>query len=103
MDNKRGACLVCGKPLQYFETERELTCALCGKTFSSSASCMDGHYVCDECHARQGVEVILEHCKKSASRDPVALAREIEVSESVRRSLAASKASSGSKSGPLLS
>ena len=77
MDNKRGACLVCGKPLQYFETERELTCALCGKTFSSSASCMDGHYVCDECHARQGVEVILEHCKKSASRDPVALAREI--------------------------
>ena len=77
MDNKRGACLVCGKPLQYFETERELTCALCGKTFFSSASCMDGHYVCDECHARQGVEVILEHCKKSASRDPVALAREI--------------------------
>lgn len=36
-------------------------------------------------------------------RAAVALARETEVSESVRRSLAASKASSGSKSGPLLS
>ena len=36
-------------------------------------------------------------------RAAVALARETEVSESVRRSLAASKAPSGSKSGPLLS
>ena len=77
MSEKRGGCLVCGKPLQYFETERELTCSLCGKTFSSSASCVDGHYVCDGCHARRGVEVILEHCKKSDSKDPVALAREI--------------------------
>lgn len=36
-------------------------------------------------------------------RAAVALARETEVSESVRRSLAASKAPSASKSGPLLS
>ena len=49
-----GACLICGKPLQYFPREREMTCSLCGQTFPSRASCEDGHFVCDSCHARRG-------------------------------------------------
>ena len=51
--------------------------------------------------ADTGIEELMND--SNILRAAVALARETEVSESVRRSLAASKASSGSKSGPLLS
>ena len=72
-----GACLICGKPLQYFPREREMTCSLCGQTFPSRASCEDGHFVCDSCHARRGVEVILDYCRRSALRDPIRMAQEM--------------------------
>jgi len=51
--------------------------------------------------ADTGIEELMND--SNILRAAVALARETEVSESVRRSLAASKAPSGSKSGPLLS
>lgn len=51
--------------------------------------------------ADTGIEELMND--SNILRAAVALARETEVSESARRSLAASKASSGSKSGPLLS
>lgn len=51
--------------------------------------------------ADTGIEELMSD--SSVLRAAVALARETEMSESVRRSLAASKAPSGSKGGPLLS
>jgi len=72
-----GACLVCGKPLRYYEQEREMTCAVCGQTFLSRADCEDGHYICDDCHARQGVEAIMAYCRASASRNPVFMVQEM--------------------------
>ncbi len=68
-----GACLVCGKPLVYFDSERKLTCSFCGGEFASYASCEDGHFVCDECHAKEGVRRIIAFCKTSTSRDPIAI------------------------------
>lgn len=68
-----GACLVCGEPLVYFEEARELECALCHQKFMAYASCAAGHYVCDECHARKGIEVIMAGCRESGSRDPIAI------------------------------
>lgn len=70
-------CLICGKPLQYGTTEREMTCAYCGETFLSSASCADGHYICDRCHAERGVELILHHCRRSTSKNPIQIAQEL--------------------------
>lgn len=68
-----GACLVCGEPLVYFEEARELECALCHQKFMAYASCAAGHYVCDECHARKGIEAIMAGCRESGSRDPIAI------------------------------
>lgn len=68
-----GACLVCGKPLIYFETARELECSFCGGHFSSYASCEDGHYICDACHSKKGVDAVLEYCLNCDSRNPVAI------------------------------
>mgnify|MGYP000406186255 CR=1 FL=1 len=73
----RTGCLICGAPLHYFQQERELECALCHRKFPANASCEAGHFVCDECHARRGLEVIREACGKSASRDPITLMQEI--------------------------
>lgn len=77
MSRDPGACLICGEPLRYFTEEREMTCSLCGRSFPSRAACAAGHYVCDDCHAARGVEVILDHCRNSASKDPVAMAQAI--------------------------
>jgi len=71
------ACLVCGAPLAYFETARELTCEFCGKKFLSNAACAQGHYVCDACHAQKAVEDILAVCEKTGGTDPIAIARSL--------------------------
>ncbi|HIY08301.1 MAG TPA: SAM-dependent methyltransferase [Firmicutes bacterium] len=66
-----GACLVCGKPLVYTETARELRCVFCHKPAAAYASCVDGHYVCDQCHEEKGVQTILDYCLSSPLTDPI--------------------------------
>ena len=39
MSGKRGACLVCGKPLLYYENAREMECSICHKKFENNVSC----------------------------------------------------------------
>lgn len=72
-----GACLVCGKPIVYYENAREMECVMCHKKFESHASCEDGHYICDACHSRKGIQVIIEGCRKSRSRNPIEIMQEL--------------------------
>lgn len=74
---KIGACLVCGKPIQYFEKAKKMECVICHGTFESHASCEDGHYVCDACHAEKGIQVIMEGCRKTDSRNPIEIVQEL--------------------------
>ena len=67
------ACLLCGAELEYFTDEREMQCVYCGRTFKSTACCKNGHYVCDECHSKDGIAVILSTCRRTESRDPIAI------------------------------
>lgn len=50
---------------------------MCHKRFESHASCEDGHYICDACHAKKGIQVIMEGCAKSTSRNPIAIRQEL--------------------------
>ena len=75
MTQKIEACLICGEPLVYYETAREMTCVYCGRPFPSNAACEAGHFVCDACHSRKAVENILAYCGTCESRDPIAIAR----------------------------
>lgn len=77
MKRNEGACLVCGKPLVYFETARELECAVCHERFESYVSCVDGHFVCDRCHGEQGIRSLISRCRESGSRNPIALLQEL--------------------------
>lgn len=70
-------CLVCGKPLEYYEEVQEMTCRVCGKKETGHASCSEGHYVCDACHRAGGVERVMTYCRASDSRDPLKIALDI--------------------------
>lgn len=72
-----GACLVCGKPIVYYEKAQKMECIMCHKEFESHASCEDGHFVCDECHARRGIQVIMEGCRESKSKNPILIMQEL--------------------------
>ncbi len=64
-------CIVCGAPLKEYPDARELTCELCGKTFSANMECENGHYVCDDCHRSGAVESVYDLVKDCTSTDPV--------------------------------
>ncbi len=72
-----GACLVCGKPLNYYETAQMMECVYCHKQFESYASCEDGHFVCDACHAEKGIAAIMDFCSKSNSKNPIEMLQTI--------------------------
>ena len=74
-----GACLVCGKPIVYYEKAKKMECVMCHEEFESHASCEDGHYVCDNCHARRGIEVIMEGCRTSTEKNPLAIMQELKI------------------------
>ncbi len=77
MIKNKQACLVCGKELHYTQTAQEMECVFCHQKFMSNACCEDGHYVCDECHAQKGIEVIMTYCGQTTSKNPIYIAQEI--------------------------
>lgn len=74
MDEKNN-CLLCGKKLVYFETARPMECSVCHRTVESTACCEDGHFICDVCHAARGVDVTVETCLHTPSKNPITIMR----------------------------
>ena len=62
-------CLICGAPLKYLDSDKQMECAVCHKTESSRSVCEKGHYVCNECHTK-GIDSIIGVCLSVESRDP---------------------------------
>ncbi len=62
-------CLICKAPLIYLEMDEEMECAICHRKENSKTRCVNGHYVCNECHMA-GLDTIIGLCLKSASRNP---------------------------------
>ena len=63
-------CLICGAPLEYLGEDAPMTCALCGKTENSKTRCVQGHYVCSECHT-SGMDSVVGLCLQEKSADPI--------------------------------
>jgi len=70
-------CMVCGADLEYSTAEREVRCEYCGTDFSSSAVCASGHFVCDACHAEDGLSLIETVCRTTRETDMITLLRQI--------------------------
>ena len=69
-------CMACGAPLVYTR-DRGHRCAFCGGAFASNSTCQNGHYVCDDCHARDGIEEIRRVCLHSGETDMIRLFEQI--------------------------
>ena len=63
-------CLICKAPLVYLELDEEMECSICHKKENSKTRCINGHYVCNECHMA-GMDELVGLCLKSKSRNPV--------------------------------
>ena len=75
--------MVCGSPLVYEREPQDRHCEFCGMVFQSNASCEKGHFVCDQCHAQDAVEVIRHICLQTGETDMVRLFERIRSHPSV--------------------
>jgi len=69
-------CLICKAPLEYLDTDEEMECELCHKRQSSKTRCINGHFVCDECHT-SGMDEIISICFGSKSANPIEIMEEM--------------------------
>ena len=65
-------CLICKAPLEYLDTDVLMECAICHKQELSKTRCVQGHYVCSDCHT-QGMDSLFGLCLSETSRDPMAI------------------------------
>ena len=65
-------CLICKAPLEYLERDELMECAICHKKENSKTRCINGHYVCNECHTR-GLDSVIGLCLEETSKDPFAI------------------------------
>ncbi len=66
-------CVICGAALAYQNTAHNDTCAICGKDFQTTVTCVTGHYVCDSCHGEDILTQVERVLSKSTFADPMAL------------------------------
>ena len=63
-------CLICKAPLEYLKEDVLMECAVCHKQEYSKTRCVNGHYVCNDCHT-EGMDSILGLCLQESSKDPI--------------------------------
>ena len=63
-------CLICKAPLEYLNEDSLMECAICHKKESSKTRCVNGHYVCNDCH-RKGVDSIIALCLHEKEKNPI--------------------------------
>ena len=69
-------CLICGAPLEYLERDVLMECAVCHKKENSKTACVNGHYVCNDCHT-QGLDSIIAVCLRENSKNPVEIMQKL--------------------------
>lgn len=68
-------CMVCGQALYYSpKTSIRAKCFYCGKEDITNVFCLEGHYVCDECHRKDVLGIVEQICIDSDLTDPIELA-----------------------------
>lgn len=63
-------CLICKEPLEYFEEDTLMECSICHKKENSKTRCINGHYICNDCHT-SGMDSIIGICLRETSKDPI--------------------------------
>lgn len=66
----REECLICNAPLEYLQEDVMMECAVCHKKEYSKTRCVNGHYVCGECHTA-GMDSVIGTCLQESSKNPI--------------------------------
>ena len=70
-------CMVCNEEIIYDNTEINKICHYCGKEVLTNSFCKNGHFVCDQCHKSDSIEIIKKICTNSTETDAAILMQEI--------------------------
>ncbi|MBY8989718.1 MAG: SAM-dependent methyltransferase [Candidatus Lokiarchaeota archaeon] len=76
-EKKSDKCEFCGGNLVYAtdpKNHRNLTCMFCEESFTTNIYCEKGHYICDNCHSKNPIEIIERICEETNIKDPFKLA-----------------------------
>ena len=76
-------CGVCARPLVYGTEPRAMKCSICGQANSTLIFCPEGHFVCDSCHSKAAVDVLLRVLADTTSSDPMAILEKVMAHPSV--------------------
>ena len=63
-------CLICNAKVEYLTEDEPMTCFVCKKQESANIRCINGHYVCNECHM-DGINVIYSKLLNETSKNPI--------------------------------
>lgn len=77
MSKKTDICEICKENLRYLDTPVEHSCFFCGITKSTNIICPENHFICDDCHSKDAIKIILNYCYKTELTDPFQIADEI--------------------------
>lgn len=70
-------CMVCGTSLSYNTRAVKAACHYCGQEFRANIRCPNSHFVCDQCHQKEGLAIIRRICLTCTERDLICLLRKI--------------------------
>ncbi len=72
IDNGRKTehCMVCGAPLQYHKNSVDVSCSYCKRVEQGHITCRNGHYICDQCHNHDAIQVIEDIISTTDSVNP---------------------------------
>lgn len=76
-------CMVCGNALSYNTKTVKATCHYCSRECRANIRCPDGHFVCDQCHQKEGLAIIRQICLKSNEVDMITLLKKIRAQHTI--------------------
>jgi len=62
--------MVCGEPLVYSDKSSNHACDYCGSEFTSTIYCPKGHFICDECHSGDALDLLHRMAESNKSKNP---------------------------------
>ncbi|MCD4797289.1 MAG: SAM-dependent methyltransferase [Candidatus Cloacimonetes bacterium] len=67
-------CIVCGEKLVYKNKSDKVKCYFCKQIYESNVQCVNGHFICDNCHSLPANDLVKQFCIVSKSEDPIEMA-----------------------------
>lgn len=83
MEKHNTGCIVCGEELVYNTEDENLKCTYCNEAFKSNVSCSNGHYICNNCHSKDSMDLIYSYCLNTDQTNPMKMATELMKNENV--------------------